>query len=266
MEKIKINMVAGGFQHDICSSAGSTPKYVEWIKGERSASISMYIDDGIRWPTDRSKRNYAWLLESSAIIPGLIQWVLSNIPLVEDKFEYIFTHDLRLLHYSPKMRLIIPNAVPWVKDRKIHNKSKLISMIASNKRFCPGHTYRHQILEKYKSQVDCFGWGWRDLKNKEEGLKDYHFSIAMENDNYPQIFCEKITDCFATGTIPIFWGTPNIGDFFNDKGIIMLTDHFKVEDLSPDLYHSKMEYIKENFERAINLPTAEDYIYENYIK
>jgi hypothetical protein len=79
------------------------------------------------------------------------------------------------------------------------------------------------------------------------------------------VWSEKITDCFATGTIPIFWGIQNIGDFWNDKGIIRLTKEFKIEDLSPELYFSKMEYIKDNLDRVHHMLTAEDYIFETYL-
>jgi len=266
MERVKINMIGGGFQHEICSSAGSVPKLVEWDKGSHNANISIHIDQAIKQPVNKNKKNYAWLCESSAIIPDVIQWVSSNISYMENNYELIFTHDRRLLSLSNKMKLILCNAVPWVTNRNIHKKTKLISMIASTKTYCVGHHYRQQILQKYKNQVDCFGTGHNRIANKEDGLMSYCFSIAMENDNYPDIFCEKITDCFATGTIPIYWGTPTIGEYFNEEGIIILTDDFKVEDLSVDLYESKIEYIRDNFERAINLPTAEDYMYENYIK
>jgi hypothetical protein len=267
MEKIKLNMIGGGFQHDICSSHGSIPKYVEWDKTTHSGDISIHVDDGIFWQVNNLKKNYALILESSAIIPHLIQHISQNISEIEKKYELIFTHDERLLNMSNKMRLVIPNAVPWVKDRGIHKKTKLISMIASIKTMCPGHNYRQSIAGKFQNKLDLFGSGRSTfIETKEQGLNDYYFSIAMENDNYPNIFCEKITDCFATGTIPIFWGTPTIGKFFNPNGIIMLTDDFKIEDISIDLYNSKMEYIKENYERAINMLTAEDFFYLNYIK
>ena len=139
-------------------------------------------------------------------------------------------------------------------------------MIASNKLQCEEHYYRQQIIEKFKDQVDHFGIGFNRISQKEEGLKDYYFSIAMENGNYPLMFTEKITDCFATGTIPIYWGTDKISSMFNPEGIIMLTDQFEIKDLSPDLYHSKYEAIQDNFYRVLELPIAEDYIYENYLK
>jgi hypothetical protein len=265
MIKTKINMVGGGFQHEICSSAGSIPKYVEWDK-RGGADISIHIDHAIIQPINKTKKNYAWICESSAIIPDVIQWISHNISYIENNFELIFTHDKRLISLSNKMKLILPNAVPWVTDRGVHKKTKLISMIASLKRYCAGHHYRQEILQKYKDKIDCFGTGHNRINKKEEGLNTYCFSIAMENDNYPNAFCEKITDCFATGTIPIYWGTPTIGEFFNENGIILLTNDFNVDDLSVDLYDSKMEFILDNYERSINLPTAEDYMFENFIK
>ena len=32
MIKTKINMIGGGFHHEICSSALNEPKYIEWVK------------------------------------------------------------------------------------------------------------------------------------------------------------------------------------------------------------------------------------------
>ena len=264
--KQKINLIGGGFQHAYSSSGWSIPKYIEWVKNEMTAPISVYIDESIiNAKVDSSKKNYAWIAESSAIIKNVIHWVKENIEFINYNFEMIFTHDIRLLDLSPKFKFLIPSAVPWVDERKIYNKSKLVSMIASSKTMCPGHRYRQEIIYKYQNYVDHYGFGFKQINKKEQGLIDYHFSIAMENDNYPNIFCEKITDCFATGTIPIFWGTPNIGDFFNKDGIIMLED-FTLEDLSIDLYYSKLDAIKDNLERVIEWPISEDCMYLNFIK
>ena len=60
--------------------------------------------------------------------------------------------------------------------------------------------------------------------------------VFLKND----IFCEKITDCFATGTIPIFWGTKNIGNYFDKEGIIFL-ENIEEKELSADLYFSKIK-------------------------
>jgi hypothetical protein len=268
MSKIQIGLFGGGFGHTDCSSHLNHNKYVEWVN-YGSLPISVHVDHGIYDHIDDNKGNmrYAWFAESSAIIASVIDRAKADIGQLEENYELIFTHDKRLLSLSPKMRFVLPNACPWIQDRKIHLKTKLVSMIASGKRMCPGHNYRQEWIGRLKgSVVDHYGMGFNWIAQKEQGLVDYYYSIAMENDNYPSIFCEKITDCFATGTIPIFWGTPDIGNFFNEKGIILLTDKFDPFQLSADEYYDKLEYVKENFERAMELPTAEDFLYTAYIK
>lgn len=265
--KQKINMVGGGFQHEVCSSAGSVPKLIEWVKGNHTAPISIHIDYGImNQKVDKTKRNYAWLSESRTINGPLYQWCINNLNYLEENFEMIFTHDRNILNLSDKFKFVICNARPWVKDLGIHKKSKLVSMVASSKIMCEEHRYRQKIVSKYKDKLDLYGRGYKNIKTKEEGIKDYMFSIAMENGTYPLMYTEKITDCFGLGTIPIYWGTPDIGKVFNTDGIIVLTDDFKISDLSQELYFSKMDAIKENFEITKNIPIAEDYIYNEFIK
>ena len=66
MSKIKINMVGGGFQHDICSSALNTNKHIQWIRDKErpldsSAEISIYIDNQIKLNPEThipGKKNY----------------------------------------------------------------------------------------------------------------------------------------------------------------------------------------------------------------
>jgi hypothetical protein len=261
-----INMVGGGFQHDFSSSANKKPKLIEWVKNNHTAPISIHIDNSIMSPVDKTKKNYAWLSESKTIIPNVYNWAKDNITYMEENFELIFTHDKSLLNLSDKMKLVICNAIPWVNNHGIHKKTKLVSMIASNKKMCSDHIKRLEIAEKYKHKLDLFGRGHNYIEYKEDGLNDYCFSITMENGLYPNMFTEKISDCFATGTIPIYWGCNEISEMFNPNGIIMLDDNFNIDDLSFDLYYSKMDAIKDNYNIIMNLPIAEDYIYENYIK
>lgn len=272
-------MIGGGFQHEICSSALNRNKHIEWMK-DGSANISFYIDNEILLPTNKSTRNYGWLMESSTIIPSVINQVTNNINYYRENFECIFTHDIRILEKSDIFKFAIPNAKPWVQNRKIYDKTKDVSIIVSNKSGLRGYNYRLAYLDKLIQigGVDHYGRGFSNElpwtyeyngiteSGKLLGLKDYRFSFAFENDNYSNIFCEKLTDCFATGTIPIFWGTPDIGDFFDLDGIIVFDEKLDINSLNEDLYLSKMDAIKKNFELAINLPSSEDYIYENYLK
>jgi len=264
--RVKINMIGGGFQHQDSSSYGHTPKLVEWVK-DGSAPISIYIDFAImQHNLNPTKQNYAWLTESKTINVGLYKWCFENVEYLENNFEVIFTHDTELVKLSNKFKLVICSAKHWINDIGIHNKTNLVSMIASDKIRCSEHVYRQEIVNKYRSRLDLFGRGFNPISEKEIGLKPYYFSIAMENGTYPLMYSEKITDCFSTGTIPIYYGTDLIGDVFNTDGIIMLDDNFNIDDLTPELYHSKMDAVKDNYVRVITMPVAEDYFYEKYIK
>jgi hypothetical protein len=271
-------MIGGGFQHDVCSSGLNTNKYIEWKK-DFSADVSFYIDDGLLLHTDKTKKNYGWLLESSTIISELIQFVIKNLDYYKANYECIFTHDKRICKLDPFFKFCITNACTYIQNKKIYEKNKDISFIVSNNKGKPGYEFRLAYLEKVKDKVDHFGRGFKTelpFSFKDEngnlesgkllGLKDYRFSFAFENDCYSSIFCEKLTDCFATGTIPIFQGAPDIGDFFDINGIIIFNENIDLSELNIDLYKSKRKSIENNFNLTLNLQTAEDYIYLNYLK
>jgi len=86
------------------------------------------------------------------------------------------------------------------------------------------------------------------------------WNLIGENETY---FTEKLLDCFATGTIPVYLGAPDIGDHFNMNGIIVLGDEF---DVSDEIYYSKIDAIQDNLERAKKMEILEDFIWENYFQ
>lgn len=46
------------------------------------------------------------------------------------------------------------------------------------------------------------------------------FSIVIENSKEKNYFSEKLIDCLLTKTIPIYWGCPNIEEYFDISGFI----------------------------------------------
>ena len=145
----------------------------------------------------------------------------------------------------------------------LDDKTKMISMISSNKKMCEGHLKRLEWVEMIGDQVDLYGRGFNEIEFKEEGLCDYMFSVAIENGEYNTYFTEKLLDCFATGTITVYLGAPDIGNHFNMDGIITLSDEF---DISEEIYYDKMDAIKDNLERAKKMEILEDFIWENYLQ
>lgn len=267
--RTRFNLVGDTFTHLTngnkgYSVHGKESKYIKWVKDHPLAEGTFYIDntinDGIG--DGRKGLKYLWLLESKHIKPGLVESIIDNKQLVEDTYETIFTHDQRLLALGDKYKWV-PAQGFWIKEPKIYEKTKMISMIASNKRMCEGHVKRLGWVERIGDQLDLYGRGFNEIADKEEGLCDYMFSVAIENGEYETYFTEKLLDCFATGTIPVYLGAPDIGDHFNKDGIIDLTEEFEV---SEEIYYSKMDAIKENLEKAKEMEVLEDFIYRRYFQ
>jgi hypothetical protein len=260
-----INLIGGGFTHSV-SSSGFKLKYIEWVKNQLSSDVSMYIDRHITRIPNPNHKNYAWLSESKTIIPDVYEWAKNNTSFLKQYYKRVFTHDVDLINYSDVFSLCQCSAKSFIETPYIYEKTKLVSLIASNKTFCKEHLIRQKVIQKFSSKCDHYGRGFNEIENKLTGLQDYCFSIAVENATYSNMFTEKLTDCFSTGTIPIYYGMKNISDYFDPNGIIILTEDFKIEDLSFDLYYSKIDAVKENFYRSINLLSAEDHIYDNYLR
>lgn len=255
----KINIIGNTFLGDESATHGKKSKFITWVR-DGSSDTSVHVDDGLFKEVNPNTKNFGWILESQAIIPN----VYANAPTVLDNFECIFTHSQELLDLDSRFKLA-PVGTHWINNPSIPNKSKNVSMIASNKVMCLGHALRHHWIRKLKDKVDFFGRGFNPIEEKEDGLKDYRFSVAIENCRVPNYFTEKIVDCFAIGTIPVYFGCTNIGEFFNPEGIIQLNHELDFESLTEELYLSKMDAVKENFELSKKYEISEDLIYENYL-
>jgi len=268
--KKKYNLVGGGFNnYDGENKASSIHKQesqcIEWVNS--GAEETFYVDEyiGLAFDDDTSSKKYAWLLESKDIKPHVIEDIKRNYLHYVRVYDAIFTHNSELVDLHKKFKFA-PLYGSWITEPKLYEKSKLVSMICSNKVMCQGHQHRLSWAQRLQGSVDFYGRGFNEIHSKEEGLVDYMFSVAIENSSYGSYFTEKVQDCFATATIPIYYGAPDIGKFFNPDGIITLTDNFDVSQLTPEMYYDKMDAVKENLEIIKSLPINEDNIYKTYLQ
>ena len=85
-------------------------------------------------------------------------------------------------------------------------------------------------------------------------LMEHMFHIAVENSQLENYFTEKVMDCFLTKTVPIYFGCPNISDYFNTDGMFVVNSMTELYDvlfeLKTDAYEDKKTAIEENFEAA----------------
>jgi hypothetical protein len=117
-----------------------------------------------------------------------------------------------------------------VKSPKVFpEKSRDVSVIASTLRILPGHKARADAVDNLlidrPDLIDhTFGKGRKYVESKEDALLDYRYSLAIENDSTPSYFTEKIMDCFAMGVVPIYFGAPDIEQYFPPNSLIKLPD------------------------------------------
>lgn len=115
--------------------------------------------------------------------------------------------------YAPHKR-----DVTWLGSQETIAKKHKLSVICSNKAFSPDHQIRLAFVqaakEHFKDRLHWFGNGVHSIECKWDGLVDYEFTLALENRYWPGVFTEKIVDPYLSLTVPIYWGAPNITDFF----------------------------------------------------
>ena len=148
----------------------------------------------------------------------------SNIWLLRHKFNNIFC---RYGHYSERYKNVIqlPVVESWVDGNRVDYrapKPKLCSIIVSTKKGLPGHALRHAVVDWSRTcgiDLSVLGRGYHPFELKQEGLLPYHYSVVIENVQEPDYFTEKLLDCMLCGTMPIYWGAPNIGEYFDSAGM-----------------------------------------------
>ena len=262
-----LNMLSGNFAHAHCSTWWKTPKNLKWDFYSKENPISVYVDGGMFagfGDKNDGKKKFLWILESQQYDGGTSQQVKSHLEQVLDTYEQIWTHSDELVNLHPKFKWTTAYG-SYIEEYAIYEKTKRLSMITSDKQATPQHQFRYNFANENRNNLDLFGRGFKEISKKEEGLKDYMFSVAIENDTYDTYFTEKIIDCFATGTIPVYKGTRRIIEHFNSEGIIFLDDT-NISELTSELYYSKLDAIKENFELSKKLDNLDDWIFENYLK
>lgn len=254
------------FAHVDYSSDFQISKYFKWDRDISDINDEIcFVTDDFLSEVPKNDNHIAWLLEPRGTNPYQYPFIQDN----HQKFKYVLTYDKELLKVDDKF-IFYPHGGCWIKpgEEKVYDKNKLVSMISSTKNFgAEGHSFRTEIREKIKFNFDSFGRGHNQINYKIDGLKDYMFSITVENSKFDYYFSEKLIDCFMTGTIPIYWGCPSIGDFFDINGILIFDTIEELDTLlntiTPELYYSKMDSIKNNFEVAKKYVLSEDWIYEN---
>jgi len=120
----------------------------------------------------------------------------------------------------------------FINYNSIDNRKKMCIIVSSinapNNLNWNSHNYskRHRLVNKLLNSdldFDFYGRGWNvkdtrykgSASNKHEVLRQYEFSIAIENSCEKNYASEKLFDCFINNTVPIYYGCPNVDELYN---------------------------------------------------
>jgi len=222
-----------------------------------------------------------WLIQAVKSNPGVR---LINIPIEPPVVAPL--HDELILSSMPFDRILVWNdnlaekGDPFVKanigEAVIHaelipsvsfHAKKFLGAICSSKLILHKngiHQERFHAFDFFSKKpegMDLYGVGWDKTSysfvktsyrglcdTKKDVLQHYKFSICFENaKNYPGLITEKIFDCFAAGTVPIYYGPPNVREYIPEECFIDFCAFSNYE----ELYHF-----------LVNMPVG---VYQSYL-
>jgi len=213
--------------------------------------------------------------EPEIIIPNR-DYLLHNY----HRYHIILTFNADILNNCPNAIKYVC-ATTWILEEHYNKidtslKQYKISTLASLKNVnnAEGHLFRKRIHESQLTLLTKFPITYfrssvhrisiHDYNNnpllyaKEQLFDTFQFAIVIENSKQQNYFTEKIIDCILTKTIPIYWGCPNISEYFDISGWIVLEttslDELieKLKQLTPDYYDKYYDIINKNYNIALN--------------
>jgi len=210
--------------------------------------------------------------------PPSILNINDRVKEYHELFDLILTWNEDILTLANSKKFIFGCCwIDWDTYKEIE-KLKTISFNTSDKGWAPGHQLRQQIWEGLVGVEDLNGFSIVKhkspprTKNKNYLFETAKYHIVVENEQRNNWITEKLIDCFASKTIPIYWGASNIGEYFNTDGMIIFNTIEELKDILDNLdekfYDDRVEIIEENYEKSKEYwdfharvrKTIEDYI------
>jgi hypothetical protein len=132
-----------------------------------------------------------------------------------------------------------PSDLLLCSQRHDEHRQKFCALIARN--LVPNREAMAIALSKFGT-VDApsgvlnncapIGPRWSD---KVAFLRSYRFAVAFENVAHSGYTTEKLPDALYAGTVPLYWGDPDVSADFNPRRFLNLADHSSIEELAEEV-------------------------------
>ena len=245
-------------------------KFINFLPNE-----CVLVFDDVWYNDPLGRKLYLILQEPDIICPYHTDEAIRVI----DKYEHVYTFNSKILLLFPNKTTRYLGNYATVSLSEGTNKKFSISGWASTKIYnnAPGHHLRLDIYMKQLQLPHCKFFR-SSSRNADGGppleeicsnpllgpdflgggksclFDEFQFSIVIENSQQENYFTEKIIDCLITKTIPIYWGCPNISEFFDTTGWLFFETFEnllqELQKLDETYYEKYQDVINKNYELA----------------
>ncbi len=227
-----------------------------WSRFEQGGFLPSYVEwDGVVFTADPNCRDYDWALVYDDFprgISGSIErereplacpqentiLVTCEPPTIKiytrpyvSQFGYIFSTHLPRYLVHPH-RVHAPGCLLWIAGYSMeearslpeYEKTKVFSTVCSAKQ--QRHTMHQtryeatRYLAENLPELDWYGRGVRELKNKCDALSPYRYHLAAENYVGDYHWTDKISDPILGLCLTFYAGDPKLGEVFPEESFI----------------------------------------------
>lgn len=170
------------------------------------------------------------------------------LPRIRHCFSRIYTWNDSLVDGKTHFKFHYPVLTSMIGEVIPFEEKKLCTLVASNLK----SRFENELYSKRKEVIhffeqvgeegfEFFGRRWDpaeyksyrgEVADKIGTIKNYRFNICYENTkDTPGYITEKIFDCFAAGTVPIYWGACNIEEYIPNDCFIDRNAFSNLEEL-----------------------------------
>jgi hypothetical protein len=197
-----------------------------------------------------------------------VEWLIKTN---YDRFGYIPNYDCilsgRFTNFEKKT-VNFPLFLAYIESNKLINHlhkvnnitnvpKKLICAVISNGEAMHRNYILNKLEEnfnidyagKYRNNIDIVAGGFlsNDLINL---YSQYKFVICIENAKQETYITEKIVNGFLSGSIPIYWGSPAVTEYFNENRFINICN---LQNDTIELVISKIKMLIENDDEYLKI-------------
>ena len=189
----------------LLESVFSEKTYINYKKWKHTI---FFNGESMNYLLEKKYNRYKYIQNYDCILSGRVtnyDKKIINLPLF---ISYIYSNNYLHILQESKLISIVP-------------KKNICAIISNGKSTLPRNYFLQKLETKihidyagsYKNNVRRIGGAY----NSDEMLRfysEYKFIIAMENTKQETYITEKIINGFLANTIPIYWGSDNISDYF----------------------------------------------------